>query len=187
MFDTSIKTREELRAYLRLILVRITNDRYLIDASDELMIQRLDKMCRKKNRALSEVFYDVEIERTKHSAPSRVATFNDYMDTLELLRVLHGMSKYEFAALPDRDRGYYRNLIRKHRNERSKSKCHIYTILQFILPLGISPAMFFRLSEVLMYMEIDIKEIVLRLDAVREMKRRGVFDDSFKELKSEFD
>ena len=39
----------------------------------------------------------------------------------------------------------------------------------------------------LMYMEIDIKEIVLRLDAVREMKRRGVFDDSFKELKSEFD
>ena len=81
--------------------------------------------------------------------------------------MLHGMSKYEFAILPDRDRSYYKNLIRKQRNEKEKTKCFVFTIIQFVLPLGITPAMFFRFHEVIISMDIDIPEVVRLLDDSR--------------------
>ena len=175
MFDTSINTREEFNIVLRDILKEVTKDEWLISSADEIMLQRLDSLCRKKKKTIADVFYDAEVERTGPCS-DKVSSFSDYMNTLELIRVLYGKSKYEFAFLSNRDQVYYRNIIRKYRNVESKRKCSINTIMQFILPLGISPAMFFRLNEIIMYMNIDVDRIVHILDTVRELTRRGKFE-----------
>lgn len=173
MFDTSIKERKDFDSLLNSQLEKLTSNTKIISAGDELMVQRLGALCRKNEMTISDFFYKAEVERTGRCSAYRIPEFKDCMNALELIRVLYGMSKYEFAILPDRDRGYYKNLIRKLRNVTDKKKCYIYTIVQFVLPLGISPAMFFRFTELLMYMNIDTKEIVQRLDTFRELKRRG--------------
>ena len=173
MFDTSIKERKDFDSFLNSQLEKYTSNQKILSAGDELMVQRLDSLCRKNMITISDFFYEAEVERTGRSTTYRILEFKDCMNALELIRVLYGMSKYEFAILPDRDRGYYKNLIRKQRNNIDKKKCYLYTILQFVLPLGISPSMFFRFAELLMYMNIDIKEVVQRLDTFRELKRRG--------------
>lgn len=177
MFDTSIKERLDFDNLLMAQLEKMTSNQRLLSAGDELMVQRLDSLCRRKDITISDFFFEGETERTGRRTTNRTPEFNDCMNTLEFIRVLYGMSKYEFAVLPDRDRGYYKNLIRKQRNELDKKKCYIYTVIQFILPLGISPAMFFRITEILMYMDIDVTEIVKRLDTIRELKRLGKIDD----------
>ena len=120
MFDTSIKERKDFDRLLNSQLEKFTSNQKILSAGDELMVQRLDSLCRKNRITISDFFYEAEVERTGSSTTYRILEFKDCMNALELIRVLYGMSKYEFAALPDRDRGYYKNLIRKQRNDIDK-------------------------------------------------------------------
>ena len=64
MFDTSIKERKDFDRLLNSQLEKFTSNQKILSAGDELMVQRLDSLCRKNRITISDFFYEAEVERT---------------------------------------------------------------------------------------------------------------------------
>lgn len=167
MFDKSILNADALDSVIDETLCRVTNNKSAIRKGRYIMLNRLDSFCSERNTTIAEAFADTELLKSNTRDKSNI-TYESCFKTLELLRTMYGYSKHQFSDLGDIGRNNYYNMLHRATPDHATN---LDNVLRFISPLGITPAMFFLLTEILSEIDIDLNRIIHHLDYYMELER----------------